>query len=72
MRQSKECSKCGGRMTDGFLLDTTHGGYQVGKWVEGAPQKSFWVGLKLRGSKQVEITTWRCERCGYLESYALP
>jgi hypothetical protein len=59
-------------MNEGFLLDTTHGGYQIGKWVEGEPRKSFWVGLKIKGSRQIDIATFRCERCGYLESYALP
>jgi hypothetical protein len=69
-QQPKQCSKCGGRMIDGFLLDATESGHKAAKWVEGEPKKSFWLGLKLRGTRQIEIATWRCERCGYLESYA--
>ena len=34
---SKTCSKCGGRMGEGFLLDHTHGGYRDTQWVEGPP-----------------------------------
>jgi hypothetical protein len=30
----------------------------------------MWVCLKLGGTKPLEITIWRCRRCGYLESYA--
>ena len=57
-------------MSEGFPLDTTHGGHHVAKWVEGEPKRSFWFGLKLRGRNQIEILAWRCERCGYLENYA--
>ena len=70
MTQSKECPKCAGSMSDGYIVDKTHGGAAVASWVEGQPQKSFWVGLKLSGTTPFEITTWRCRRCGYLESYA--
>jgi rubredoxin len=70
MAQSHECPKCGGAMTDGFIVDKTYGGADVPRWVEGEPKKSIWVGLKLGGTKPIEVTTWRCRRCGYLESYA--
>ena len=39
-------------------------------WIEGAPEKSFWIGIKTRGRRKLKIETWRCGRCGYLESYA--
>jgi hypothetical protein len=39
-------------------------------WVEGKPEASFWTGTNLRGRARHQITTYRCERCGYLESYA--
>jgi len=70
MAQSKQCPKCGGAMVDGFVVDHTHGGVGVASWVEGAPEKSFWLGLKLRGKRTLGIATWRCGRCGFLESYA--
>jgi hypothetical protein len=57
-------------MTEGFVVDNTHGGRGVSSWVEGEPQKSFWVGVSLAGKEPVEIRTFRCNRCGYLENYA--
>ncbi|HYG47203.1 MAG TPA: hypothetical protein VD846_04590 [Allosphingosinicella sp.] len=72
MAQSKQCSKCGGGMATGYVVDKTYGGAEVTSWVEGEPRKSIWVGLKLGGTKPIEITTWRCQRCGFLESYAPP
>jgi hypothetical protein len=57
-------------MAEGFIVDKTHGGAAVSTWVEGAPRKSFWTGLKLGGTKPIDIVTWRCRRCGFLESYA--
>lgn len=44
----------------------------VNSWQDGEPKKSFWLGLKQSKSDQVEVTAFRCGRCGYLESYALP
>jgi hypothetical protein len=65
-----ECAKCGGRMHEGFIKDEGHSATHPSKWVEGPPEKSFWMGLKTRGKKQVQVTTYRCDRCGYLESFA--
>jgi hypothetical protein len=57
-------------MIEGFIVDHTHGGATVSAWVEGEPEKSIWVGLKLGGRTPIDISTWRCRRCGFLESYA--
>lgn len=57
-------------MTEGFVLDATHGGVAVSSWVEGAPEKNVWTGVKLSGKPRAEIATWRCNRCGFLEQYA--
>ena len=70
MAQARECPKCGGAMTQGYIVDHKHGGAAVASWVEGEPRKSFWVGLKLGGTTPIEIATWRCRRCFYLENYA--
>ena len=70
MARSRTCPKCQGSMSEGFLLDQTYGSRGVSSWVEGAPEKSIWVGVKLHGRKPIEIATWRCGSCGFLESYA--
>jgi hypothetical protein len=56
-------------MTEGVIVDKTHGGAGVSTWMEGEPKKSIWFGLKLSGER-IETRTWRCRRCGFLESYA--
>ena len=64
------CAKCGGRMEPGYMLEyTQHSSYRVSQWVQGAPERGFW-GIKLRGRKRLAMETFRCQRCGYLESYA--
>lgn len=68
--RSNSCPKCQGPMTEGFLVDAVYGGNRVTQWAEGLPEKSIWVGLKLRGKKLVDVQSWRCQRCGYLENYA--
>ena len=70
MPQSKHCPKCEGTMVDGYVVDQGHGSVSLPKWREGEPRRSIWVGLKLGGTDPIEITTWRCRRCGYLEHYA--
>ena len=68
-----ECPKCGRQMHPGYFLDSKHGERRgATEWVAGPPQKSFWMGLKIKGREVVPVTVFRCERCGFLESYALP
>lgn len=68
--RSNTCPRCQGSMAVGFILDNTEGGYRVANWVEGAPVPSMWVGVKLGQRTKYEVQTWRCSRCGFLESYA--
>jgi hypothetical protein len=57
-------------METGFILDYTHGGVAQAAWVEGPPVKSFWLGINLKGKRRVPVETYRCPKCGVLESYA--
>ena len=68
--RSMECPRCSGTMEPGFVVDESYGKKVVAKWVAGEPRKGFWTGLKLGAAEQVEIATYRCRRCGSLESYA--
>ncbi len=54
----------------GFLVDHSYGTATAAEWVEGQVEKSIWTGVKLRGKDRRGIDTYRCVRCGYLESYA--
>jgi len=56
-------------MVEGVIVDKGYGTAGVSSWMEGEPKKSIWVGLKMTGT-QIETRTWRCRRCGFLESYA--
>jgi hypothetical protein len=57
-------------MSRSLIVDQGYGTKSVPKWVAGLPRTSIWTGLKLRGLDQVDVATYRCRRCGYLESYA--
>jgi hypothetical protein len=57
-------------MVQGYTVDVGYGATAVPKWVEGEPERSIWTGLKLRRKEQLAVRTYRCQRCGYLESYA--
>jgi acetone carboxylase gamma subunit len=59
-------------METGFILDLGHGNMRlVPTWVQGEPERSIWMGLKLGDRRNLEVRTYRCPECGLLESYAL-
>lgn len=66
-----QCARCSGEMKEGFVADYTYGSIRPSDWVEGEPVKSFWVGTKISDKNQYKIKTFRCQNCGYLESYAV-
>jgi len=72
MARTRTCPKCQASMVEGFVIDQGYGVRTVSSWLEGPPQKSRWTGVKLGGRTPVEIATWRCTSCGFLESYAVP
>jgi len=57
-------------LAEGFLVDRGEGRTYVSTWQAGKPKKSIWVGIKQSKADQLQVSTWRCQRCGYLESYA--
>ena len=64
------CPKCSGRMEQGFMPDSKQNGTKVTEWTEGAPQKGIFGIVRTRGLRNLTIEAWRCQRCGYLETYA--
>ncbi len=68
--RSHSCPKCQSGMVQGFTLDEGYGTKHVSKWVEGAPQKAFWTGITIGKRRRIDIQTWRCRSCGYLENHA--
>jgi len=65
-----ECLRCHALMDSGFVVDNTHAGFAQQTWSPGFPQRSFWMGLKLKKDEVIPVITLRCPKCGYLESYA--
>jgi len=66
--RNPKCSKCQRTMEVGFIPDNAFGGIRS-IWIEGLPEKG-WFGMKLKGRRKLEIATYRCTSCGYLEGYA--
>ena len=67
-----DCARCGRRTELGVIIDVGYGAVTQSSWVDGAPEKSIWTGLKLKGRVRIPVITYRCPHCGYLESYAPP
>lgn len=70
MKAEPKCPKCGGGMESGFIADMSYGQCFAARWVQGPPRPAFLGGVKLRGSAQYGIESFRCSNCGFLESYA--
>lgn len=65
------CPTCRVAMDLGYQLDLGHhSSRRQAEWVEGAPEKSFWSGLKTKDRAVMPIVTYRCPRCGMLASFA--
>jgi predicted nucleic-acid-binding Zn-ribbon protein len=65
------CPKCKEEMEQGFIADSGHGKYFAQFWHSGLFKRSFWGGIAgAKSRKQVQVQTWRCTGCGYLEAYA--
>jgi hypothetical protein len=60
-------------MEPGFILDKSYGSNYVAspEWAEGATEQSIWTGVKMSGRERHPVITYRCVKCGFLESYAL-
>lgn len=72
-KSAPTCLRCQSPMEEGVTIDHGHGNSPtVPEWLEGAPERSVWTGLKMKGKHKFVVKTFRCERCGYLESYANP
>ena len=70
MPNTTNCPKCSSRMEEGYIVDHWQNAKTPESWVKGRPERSFWTGTKVSGRNQRRVETWRCTRCGYLESYA--
>jgi hypothetical protein len=58
-------------MERGLVADRGHAqALHEPSWIEGRPERSFITGLKTKGKARHVVLTFRCTRCGYLESYA--
>jgi hypothetical protein len=71
---SPTCLRCGSEMEQGFVIDMRQPGHDtIEQWIEGLPKYNKWLGgLNTSDKRVLPIRTYRCVRCGYLESYALP
>lgn len=64
------CPKCQSGMETGFVFEQRSTDVQTRpEWGKGEPEVSWWAGVKLP-SERHPVLTYRCGRCGYLESYA--
>jgi hypothetical protein len=64
-----ECPKCRARIEWAFIVGYSHmNQMRVSNWVEGVPEKGWWLGLSVKDKRSLPVTTYRCVSCGYLES----
>ena len=54
----------------GFIADWSEGDVRVSRWLEGEVTPGWFQEVNPRKNKQFKITTYRCQKCGLLESHA--
>ena len=66
-----KCGKCGADMEEGFIAAFGPGlENAVSSWVAGKPAYGLMGSAKVWDKEEHLIKTFRCSKCGYLESYA--
>ncbi|HWW01559.1 MAG TPA: hypothetical protein VNZ64_17810 [Candidatus Acidoferrum sp.] len=65
-----KCPKCGELMEQGFTVGRSDNAASVVHWFEGVPEYGFFGGIKATKKRQFRLQTFRCSKCGFLESYA--
>ena len=65
-----KCAKCSGDMQAGFVLESGLLSDPRPKWVSGPVEVNFAGGVNIAERDVRRMVTFRCLRCGYLESYA--
>ena len=70
MRPS-ECPKCHGTMSEGMVV-VGNGWSMLSRWQPSPNNSSNFWGAKVRRAEALPVVTYRCTRCGFLESYAPP
>jgi hypothetical protein len=57
-------------MEGGFLAERNYRAKYPVIWASGAIEWSLFNWVKMRGRRQIYVTTYRCTDCGFLEAYA--
>ncbi len=73
-----KCPKCNGEMEEGGLqVDAPVAGPKVAAWIKikgkdrpGIKVTAFPPGIEKTPSERYPLTVYRCQACGFLESYA--
>ena len=65
-----ECRDCRVAMDAGLMLDRTHGGSEQPMWIMGTADKGIFGLIKERDRERLPVVTFRCPKCGRLESFA--
>jgi hypothetical protein len=71
MKEQVECIRRHVHMEAGFVANVSEYGWKQPIWSPAEPKESFLIGLKLAKEQVVPVTTFRCPKYGYLESYAI-
>jgi hypothetical protein len=71
------CTHCGGEMKPGYLIDLVHRGpvEEIGEkveWIESQSHEECLTTecLKVGQRRRLEVVTFCCTQCGFLESFA--
>lgn len=65
-----ECPRCSVTMEMGFIPEQSDKGLHRPQWVEGEVMVGLFSYFRLRKRRRIPFVTYRCPRCGLLESYA--
>jgi hypothetical protein len=68
------CYRCGSQTAKGFMIEKDYTVANQVRWVEGEPQAGWRTAFSGEGGgarTAYRVETWRCAKCGALESFAV-
>jgi hypothetical protein len=71
-KEEERCTRCGGELEEGYLLDEAMRFQMQLRWVAGPVVRGFFGGLKRGGRQTRNVYADCCRSCGRLEIYAGP
>jgi hypothetical protein len=69
MVEKGACTRCHGKLEEGFIEDDGQASRGRARWIPGPLEVGPLGGTRLLGKERYDITAYRCNACGHLDLF---